>query len=156
MKVRFVVRASIKSNGLHNQAMGLEVVTCTDLLTKCQITETNHKSCSFHSFNVRSRSLVFQQTLTCPARIAAAVTTCWVAPVSMAAVTALPTLQPIGAVLTTVKVEITQCIFPPKKTSTFTVETKTHRAGFITVLSPPPWRTGADSIYRVTCGSICT
>lgn len=158
MKVRFVVRASIKSNGLHNQAMGFEVDTCMCWVSNNR--NINHKSCSmvimFSQFQSQKHISSFSANTNLSSQD------------SSGSNHLLDRTRQHGCSHSAPDTPAHRCRpdnskslnypvhFPPKKTSTFTVETKTHRAGFITVLSPPPWRTCADSIYRVTCSSIRT
>ena len=48
-------------------------------------------------------ALTIEAALTCPAGVAATVAAHWIAAISVAAVTALTTLQPISAILTMIK-----------------------------------------------------
>ena len=98
-------------------------------------------------------TLFFWEELTCPAGVAAAVATHWVTAVSMGTVTALTTLQTIGAILTVTWIHCVKVSCGYNKLdscSILSVRSPTYRTGLVAVLSSPPWRTCADSIHRVT------
>ena len=114
------------------------------------------KNLQFKSQRLIQPALIIKAVLTRPAGVAATVAAHWITAISMATVTALTTLQPIGAILTMIETRCYGHSETPYMFFTALFFSETYRAGLIAVLSPPPRRTCADAVYRVTCGSVGT